>query len=40
VSVVYLPGRHLSARVRAFLDFLAAVVPEKPSWDKAVLGSR
>lgn len=38
VSVVYLPTRHLSARVRAFLDFLAAVVPEKPAWDNEVLG--
>ena len=40
VSVVYLPSRHLSARVRAFLDFLGAVVPEHPSWDRAVLGRR
>jgi LysR family transcriptional regulator for bpeEF and oprC len=38
VSVVYLPNRHLSARVRAFLDFLATVVPDNPSWDRAVLG--
>ena len=38
VSVVYLPNRHLSARVRAFLDFLATVVPEKAPWDRAVLG--
>jgi LysR family transcriptional regulator for bpeEF and oprC len=38
VSVVYLPTRHLSARVRAFLDFLAAVVPDTPAWDKRVLG--
>lgn len=37
VSVVYLPSRHLSLRVRAFLDFLAAVVPEKPPWDDVVL---
>lgn len=40
VSVVYLPSRHLSARVRAFLDFLAAVVPNEPEWDQAVLGRR
>jgi LysR family transcriptional regulator for bpeEF and oprC len=39
VSVVYLPSRHLSARVRAFLDFLQAVVPERPEWDRRVLGS-
>jgi LysR family transcriptional regulator for bpeEF and oprC len=40
VSAVYLPSRHLSARVRAFLDFLAAVVPENPEWDRAVLGKK
>lgn len=40
VSAVYLPSRHLSARVRAFLDFLATVVPDEPSWDRAVLGRR
>jgi LysR family transcriptional regulator for bpeEF and oprC len=39
VSVIYLPTRHLSVRVRAFLDFLATVVPEKPAWDRAVLGA-
>jgi hypothetical protein len=39
VSVVYLPTRHLSVRVRAFLDFLATVVPDKPAWDRAVLGA-
>ena len=33
------PTRHLSTRIRAFLDFLAAVVPEEPAWDRAVLGS-
>jgi LysR family transcriptional regulator for bpeEF and oprC len=38
VSAVYLPNRHLAARVRAFLDFLATVVPEEAPWDKAVLG--
>lgn len=40
VSVVYLPSRHLSARVRAFLDFLAAAVPATPEWDKLVLRSK
>jgi LysR family transcriptional regulator for bpeEF and oprC len=40
VSAVYLPSRHLSARVRAFLDFLAAVVPAEPEWDRAVLGRK
>jgi LysR family transcriptional regulator for bpeEF and oprC len=39
VSAVYLPSRHLSARARAFLDFLSAVVPEEPAWDRAVLGT-
>jgi LysR family transcriptional regulator, regulator for bpeEF and oprC len=37
VSVIYLPHRHLSARVRAFLDFLSALVPDQPPWDRAVL---
>lgn len=37
VSAVYLPNRHLAARVRAFLDFLATVVPPNPPWDRAVL---
>lgn len=40
VSAVYLPTRHLSTRIRAFLNFLAAVVPEEPEWDRAVLGRR
>lgn len=40
VSAVYLPARHLSARVTAFLDFLATVVPKDPPWDRAVLGRR
>jgi len=38
VSAVYLPTRQLSTRIRAFLDFLAAVVPEEPAWDRSVLG--
>lgn len=40
VSVVYLPSRHLSARVRAFLEFLQALVPQEPEWDRAVLGRK
>ncbi len=40
VSAVYLPTRHLSPRVKAFLDFLATVVPAEPAWDRAVLGGR
>lgn len=38
VSAVYLPTRHLSARVTAFLEFLASAVPQAPDWDRAVLG--
>ncbi len=40
VSVVYLPSRHLSARVRAFLEFLQALVPQEPEWDRVVLGRK
>ena len=40
VSVVYLPNRHLSARVRAFLEFLQTLVPKEPEWDRTVLGSK
>jgi LysR family transcriptional regulator for bpeEF and oprC len=38
VSAVYLPTRHLSARVTAFLEFLASAVPAEPAWDRTVLG--
>lgn len=38
VSAVYLPSRHLSARVTTFLEFLATAVPKEPPWDRAVLG--
>jgi LysR family transcriptional regulator for bpeEF and oprC len=34
VSVVYLPSRHLSPKVRAFVDFLHALIPGDPDWDK------
>ncbi len=37
VSVVYLPNKHLSPRLRALVDFLSALVPEKPSWDDILL---
>lgn len=30
---VYAPGRHLSAKVRSFLDFLVARYGERPYWD-------
>ncbi|MFO1183384.1 MAG: LysR family transcriptional regulator [Bauldia sp.] len=35
VSVVYPEARHLSAKVRAFVDFLAGRFGPKPYWDKA-----
>jgi LysR family transcriptional regulator for bpeEF and oprC len=34
VSVVYLPSRHLSPKVRAFVDFLHDLIPGDPDWDK------
>lgn len=40
VSVVYLPNRHLSARVRTFLEFLSTLIPDDPPWDQAVLRNR
>jgi LysR family transcriptional regulator for bpeEF and oprC len=34
VSVVYLPSRNLSPKVRAFVDFLRELIPSDPDWDK------
>ena len=34
VSVVYLPSRNLSPKVRAFVDFLDDLIPSDPDWDK------
>ena len=34
VSVVYLPSRHLSLKVRAFVDFLLELIPDDPDWNK------
>ena len=31
---VYPPGRHLSAKLRSFIDFLAARFGEAPEWDR------
>lgn len=31
---VYLPNRHLSAKVRAFIDFLLARFGPQPYWDR------
>ena len=33
-SVVYLPSRHLSPRVRTFVEFLADCIPPEPAWDQ------
>lgn len=33
---VYPPTRHLSTRVRAFVDFLAEKLSGEPSWDRAI----
>ena len=37
-SVVYLPSRHLSPRVRTFVDFLADCIPPEPVWDRLLAG--
>ncbi|MGH8812386.1 MAG: LysR family transcriptional regulator [Advenella sp.] len=37
VSVVYLPSRNLSPKVRAFVDFLQNLLPSNPDWDKITL---
>jgi LysR family transcriptional regulator for bpeEF and oprC len=34
VSVVYLPNRHLSAKVRVFIDFLKQHITDNPDWDR------
>jgi len=34
VSVVYLPSRNLSPKVRAFVNFLVGLIPGDPDWDK------
>lgn len=39
VSVVYLPSRHLSPRVQAFVDFLTHIVPLSPAWDRVLVGN-
>jgi LysR family transcriptional regulator for bpeEF and oprC len=33
VSVLYLPSKHMSPRIRALVDFLATLVPAEPPWD-------
>lgn len=36
ISIVYLSRRHLSARVRAFVDYLAAQMSPAPPWDAII----
>lgn len=38
IYAVYLPNRHLSAKVRRFVDFLAGRFGGEPYWDKALDG--
>jgi DNA-binding transcriptional LysR family regulator len=35
LHALYLPGRHLSAKVRSFADFLVARFGGEPVWDRA-----
>jgi LysR family transcriptional regulator for bpeEF and oprC len=37
VSVVYLPSRNLSPKVKAFVDFLKELIPSDPDWDRISL---
>ena len=34
IYAVYLPDRHPAAKVRAFIDFIAARVCPEPPWDR------
>lgn len=36
VSLVYLPSRHVSARLRAFIDFMTTLLPENLPWDNPI----
>jgi DNA-binding transcriptional LysR family regulator len=35
LHALYPPGRHLSAKVRSFIDFLVARFGDEPAWDRA-----
>jgi DNA-binding transcriptional LysR family regulator len=35
IYAVYLPDRHPAAKVRAFIDFIAARIPPEPPWDRS-----
>jgi DNA-binding transcriptional LysR family regulator len=39
IHAVYPPGRHLSAKVRSFIDFLAPRYGERPAWDAWMSGA-
>ena len=34
ISIMYMPTRHLSARVRAFVDFMSALIPADAPWTR------
>lgn len=38
IHAVYPPGRHLSAKVRSFVDFLVPRFGERPAWDSWMFG--
>ncbi len=38
IYAVYASKRHLSAKVRAFIDFAAEQIGERPAWDREILG--
>jgi DNA-binding transcriptional LysR family regulator len=34
IYAIYLPNRHLSPKVRAFIDFFLALYSPTPAWDE------
>lgn len=39
IYAVYLPNRHLSAKVRAFIDFFLERIGSEPYWDRVLTGA-
>lgn len=40
ISAVYLANRHLTSKVRVFIDFLRAYIGTEPPWDRLILDSK
>ena len=39
IYAVYLPNRHLSAKVRAFIDFFLERIGSEPYWDRVPIAA-